>query len=44
MAAHDFSNSPPHTVAHHRPAERFLDAESKSAQRQFIGAEKNCEV
>jgi hypothetical protein len=44
MAAHDLSHSPPHAIAHHRPAQRLFDAETEAAHRQLIGAKKNCEV
>ena len=44
MAAHDFSNSAPDAIAHHRPAKRFLDAEPKAAVRQLVGAKENSEV
>lgn len=44
MAAHDFSQSAPYAVACHRPAERFLYAESKATHRQLVGAKEYCEV
>ena len=44
MAAHDLSNSPPHAVAHHRAAQRLLDAEAEAAHRQFVGAKENCKM
>jgi len=44
MAAHDFSNSPPDAIAHHRPAQRLLNAETEAGYRQLIGAKENCEV
>ncbi len=44
MAAHDLSHSPPHAIAHHRPAQRLFNAETEAAHRQLVGAEKNCEV
>lgn len=44
MAAHDFAQAPPDTIAHHRVAERFFDAEAEAAQRQGVGAEKNGEM
>ena len=44
MTTQNLTNSPPHPVAHHRPAESLLDAESKPAQRQSIGAKENGEV
>jgi hypothetical protein len=44
MAAYDFSHSAPHAVAHYCPAQRFSDAEAKTALRQFVGAKENSEV
>jgi hypothetical protein len=44
VAAHYFAQAPPDPIAHHRAAERLLDAEAKTALRQFVGAEKHCEV
>src|SRR5258708_3131725 len=44
VAAHDLAQSPPDPIAHYRTAQSLLDAEAESALRQFIGAEKNCEV
>src|SRR2546429_3629040 len=44
VAAHDFAHAPPDAVAHHRAAERFLNADAKAALRQFVGAKDNCEV
>ncbi len=44
MAAHHFADAPPDAIAHHRAAERFLDAEAVAAVRQRIGAEKYSEV
>ncbi len=44
MAAHDLAEAPPNTIAHHRAAKRLLDAETKPALRQFVGAEENSEV
>jgi hypothetical protein len=44
VAAHHFAQTPPDTIAHHRAAKRFLDAEPKPALRPFVGAEENCEV
>jgi acetyl esterase/lipase len=44
MAAHDLADAPPDTIAHHRAAERFLDAEAETALRQLVGAKKNGEV
>jgi hypothetical protein len=43
-AAHDFPHAPPDAIAHNRPAQRLLDAESKPAVRQLIRAKKNGEV
>jgi hypothetical protein len=44
MAAHDFANAPPDAIAHDRPAQRLLYAESESALRQLVRAKKNREV
>jgi hypothetical protein len=44
MATHDLSNSPPDAITHHRPAQRFFNAETEAAHRQLIGAKKNDEV
>jgi hypothetical protein len=44
MAAYDFAHAPPDAIAHNRPAERLLDAESESAVRQLVRAKKNREV
>jgi hypothetical protein len=44
VAAHDLTQTPPDTIAHYRATQGFLDAEAESALRQFVGAEKNCEV
>jgi hypothetical protein len=44
MAAHDLTQAPPDTITHRRAAQRFLDAEAKTALRQFVGAEENSEV
>jgi hypothetical protein len=44
VAAHDFAQAPPDTIAHYRAAQRFLDAKAESALPQFVGAEENCEV
>ena len=44
MAAHDFPRAPTYAIAHHRAAQRFLDAESESALRQLVRAKKNREV
>jgi hypothetical protein len=44
MATHDFSNSPPDAIAHHRPAQRLFNAETEAAHRRLVGAGKYCEV
>jgi hypothetical protein len=44
MAAHDFPHAPPDAIAHHRTAERLLDAESETAMRQLVRAKKNGKV
>jgi hypothetical protein len=44
VAAHDFAHTPPDTIAHYRAPQRFLDAETEAALRQFVGAEENSEV
>ena len=44
MAAHDLSQAPPDTITHYRATQGLLDAEAKTALRQFVGAKKNCEV
>ena len=44
MAAHDLAQAPPDTIAHYRAAQRLLDAESETALRQFVRAEKDCKV
>jgi hypothetical protein len=44
MAAHDLADAPPDTIAYHRAAERFLDAETETALRRLVGAKKNREV
>src|SRR5207245_11215564 len=44
VAAHDLAHAPPDTIAHHRAAQRFLDAEAKTALRQFVRAKENGEV
>src|SRR5690348_3341475 len=44
MAAHDLPQAPPDTIAHHRAAQRLLDADAKAALRQSIGAKEHCEV
>jgi len=44
VAAHDFPHPPAHAVAHHRAAQRLLDAESEAADRLSTGANENGEV
>jgi hypothetical protein len=44
VAAHDLSQAPPDTITHYRATQGLLDAETKTALRQFVGAKKNCEV
>src|SRR5277367_2831394 len=44
IAAHYFSNAPPHAIAHHGIAERFFDAESEARVRQFVWPKENREV
>jgi len=44
MATHDFAQTPPDTIARHRAAKRFLDADPEAALRQFIGAKEHSEV
>src|SRR6266481_7953696 len=44
VAAHDLAQAPPDPIAHYRSTQSLLDAEAESALRQFVGAEKNCEV
>src|SRR5229473_3698198 len=44
VAAHDFAQAPPDTIAHYRSTQSLLDAEAESALRQFVGAEENCEM
>jgi hypothetical protein len=44
MAAHNLAHPPPDAIAHYRPAQRLLDAESESAMRQLVRAKKNREV
>jgi len=44
MAARDLSQAPPDTIAHYRAAQSLLDAEAKTAPRQFVGAKENCKV
>jgi hypothetical protein len=44
MAAHHLAEAPPNAIAHHRPAKRLLDTETKTALRQIVDAEKNSEV
>ena len=44
VAAHDFAGSPANAIARDRAAKLSLDAESKTALRQIIGAEEHSEV
>src|SRR5260370_549307 len=44
VAAHHLAQAPPDTIAHYCAAKSLLDAEAKTALRQFVGAEENCEV
>jgi hypothetical protein len=44
MAPHDLSHASPDAVADHRAAQRLFNAETETAHRQLVGAEKNCEV
>src|SRR5215469_16536786 len=44
VAANHFAQTPPDAVAHHRAAERLLNADAKAALWQFVGAQENCEV
>jgi hypothetical protein len=44
VAAHQFAQAPPDTIAYYRAAQSRLDAEAEAALRQFIGAEENGEV
>jgi hypothetical protein len=44
MQPHHFSNAAPDTIAHHRPAHRSLDAESKAALRQVVRFQKHGEM
>src|ERR1700719_350566 len=44
MPAHDLSHAPPDAIAHHRAAQRLLDAETEAAARKLIRAKKKGEV
>jgi len=44
MTAHDLSHPPPDAIAHHRAAQRLLDAEAEAALRQLVRAKENSEV
>jgi hypothetical protein len=44
MAAHDLADAPPDTIARHRAAERFFDAEAETALRRLVSAKKDREV
>src|SRR6266513_1354635 len=44
VAAHHLAQAPPDTITHYRATQGLLDAEAKTALRQFVGAKKNCEV
>jgi hypothetical protein len=44
VAADDFAHASADAIAHHRAAQRLLDAESEPALRQFICAKKYSEV
>jgi hypothetical protein len=44
MATHDFSDSPPDAIAHHRPAQGLFDAEAEAAHRQLVDAKESCEM
>jgi len=41
---HYLAQAPPDPIAHYRAAQSFLDAEAKTALRQFVGAKENCKV
>src|ERR1700747_1543659 len=43
VAAHDFAQAPPDTIAHHRAAQRLFDADATPPFRQCIGAKEHCE-
>jgi len=44
MASHDLPHPSSDAIAHHRAAQRLLDAEAEAALRQLVGAKKNSEV
>jgi len=44
MTAHDFTQSPPDAIAHHRAAQCLLNAETEAIQGQFVGTNKDGEV
>jgi len=44
MQPYQFSNAPPDTIAHHRAAQRSLNAEAKAALRQIVCFQKHGEV
>jgi len=44
MAAYDLAKPAPNPIAHHRSAERFLDAEAEAAHGQLVGAKEHGEV
>lgn len=44
MASHDLPHPPSDAIAHHRAAQRLLDAEAEAAFRQLVGAKENSEV
>jgi hypothetical protein len=44
MTAHDLTNPSPDAIAHHRAAQRFLDAEAEAALGQLVRAKENSEV
>ncbi len=44
MDAHDLAQPSAHAIANHGPAECLLDAETETAQWQFIGADEHGEV
>jgi len=44
MDAHDLAQPSAHAIANHGPAECLLDAETETAQWQFIGTNEHGEV
>ncbi len=44
MQPHHFPDAPPDTIAHHRPAQRSLDAEAKAALGQVVRFQEHGEV